>query len=220
MLVKPVNKVVFAELNLMSAFYSKTFAISCLNTSGYPHLTCTLSPEGSPLGQDPEVSGWVWCGSASDAGPWAAGPVVLETGSEGAWRERQQVELKGALEKGGLWAEEVSASVGHLQGRQRSPWALELQMHCKYATKKLLSQKFIKYNSDSCWGFPDSMQSLNLNCLLVVTVDNFHNLLTFRPRFRWPIGGLSLQAWRNTRGSWRRHVWTDHSWNIQTIVME
>lgn len=59
MLVKPVNKVVFAELNLMSAFYSKTFAISCLNTSGYPHLTCTLSPEGSPLGQDPEVSGWV-----------------------------------------------------------------------------------------------------------------------------------------------------------------
>lgn len=143
MLVKPVNKVVFPEFNL-SVFYSKTtFSFSCLNTSGYPHLTCTLSPGGSPLGQDPEVSGWVWCGSASDAGPWAAGPVVLETGSEGAWRERQREELKVVLEKGGPWAEEESASVAHLQGRQRSPWALEIKMHRKYATKKLLSQKFI-----------------------------------------------------------------------------
>ncbi len=128
MLVKQVKKVVFPGFE--ECVYPKTsiFALS------FPQLTCTLSPGGSPLGPDPGVSVWVWCGSVSDEAPWAAGSVVLEIGSEGAWRARRQEEPKVVLETGGPWAEEVLASVGHLQGRQHSPWALGLQRRGKYMT--------------------------------------------------------------------------------------
>lgn len=53
MLVKQVKKVAFPGFE--ECVYPKTsiFALS------FPHLTCTLSPGGPPLGPDPGVSVWV-----------------------------------------------------------------------------------------------------------------------------------------------------------------
>lgn len=111
MIKSTTDQIFFKTINSVSSLTWKTCKTiqqgSVLGPIGPPsHLTCILSPGGSPLGPAREVFEWGLFDFASGEASWeGAGQAVLGTASEGALLERQRVAQREERVRVCRWAE-------------------------------------------------------------------------------------------------------------------